>query len=615
MKRYKILNRYGIDIWGNDNFLIEESFVKLNFGSKPSLYSIVNEIREQGKRGPLLLRFPHLIKKQIENIYQNFERASNELNYKGSFKALFPLKVNQFPSLVQALVEAGQHYHYGLEAGSKAELLIAMSHVKNSAPITVNGFKDKEMIELGFISAQMGQDITITIEGINELETIIEVAAEQPDIIPSIGLRIKLHSLGVGIWAKSGGINSKFGLTSTELIKAIALLKSSDLLDKFTMIHFHIGSQITDIGFLKKAIREAGNIYADLVKLGARNLNTINLGGGLAIEYAQHKDNREAKYSLREYANDIIFMLGTIVKSKKVKEPNIMIESGRYVTASHAVLVAPVFELVSEAYIENDLNLKENNPPLIEELHELYQYINTNNALEYLHDAIDHLNSLLTLFDLGYVDLMDRSNSEVLTHLIIKKAIFLLRDKNLEELLHIQDMIQEKYLINFSMFQSMPDFWGLKQHFPVMPLAKLDEKPTRSASLWDITCDSDGEIGFNAKNPLFLHSIDLTKEEYFLGFFLVGAYQEVLGMDHNLFVHPTEATIEINESGYMIKNLIESSSVIDILDDLNYDTTQVRQTLIENINNSSLTSVSKKEKMAERIAIFLEENGYLKTVK
>ncbi|MCH9813314.1 MAG: biosynthetic arginine decarboxylase [Epsilonproteobacteria bacterium] len=609
------MNNYGVDIWGDNNFLIEESFVKLNYKSKPSLYQIVKEIRDQGKRGPLLLRFPHLIKKQIDNIYQNFERASTELHYKGKFQAVFPLKVNQFPSLVNALVEAGEQYHYGLEAGSKAELLIAMSHTKNSAPITVNGFKDKEMIELGFISAQMGQDITITIEGINELETILEVVQEQPDVIPAIGLRIKLHSLGVGLWAKSGGINSKFGLTSTELIKAIELLKSSNLLHKFTMIHFHIGSQITDIGFLKKAIREAGNIYADLVKLGAFNLGTINLGGGLAIEYAQHKNNCEAKYSLREYANDIIFMLSTIVKSKKVQEPNIMIESGRYVSASHAVLVAPVFELVSEGYIENDLNLKEINPPLITELHELYQYINTNNALEYLHDALDHLNSLLTLFDLGYVDLQDRSNSEVLTHLIIKKSIYLLQDKNLEELLHIQDMIQEKYLINFSMFQSMPDFWGLNQHFPVMPLAKLDQKPTRSASLWDITCDSDGEIGFNAKNPLFLHSIDLSKEEYFLGFFLIGAYQEVLGMDHNLFVHPTEATIEINSNGYEIKNLTESSSIIDILDDLNYDTTQVRETLIENINKSSLISITLKEKIINRIAIFLEENGYLKTVK
>ncbi len=609
------MNRYGIDIWGDGNFIIDKEYVRVDRGSKPSLYEIVKKIRDQGKRGPLLLRFPHLIKKQIESIYQNFDRATKELNYKGKFQAVFPLKVNQFPNFIQALTQAGSEYNYGLEAGSKAELLIAMSHIQDSAPITVNGFKDKEMIELGFISCAMGQKITLTIEGINELETILEVSKEQPHAIPNIGLRIKLHSLGVGVWAKSGGINSKFGLTSTELIKAIELLKVSNLLDKFTMIHFHIGSQITDIGYLKKAIREAGNIYADLVKLGAYNLHTINLGGGLCVEYAQNKETRSAKYSLREYANDIIFMLGSISKDKRVKEPNILIESGRYICASHAVLVAPVFELVSEGYLKDDLKLKEHNPPLIVELNELYQSINKNNALEYLHDGLDHLNSLLTLFDLGYIDLIDRSNSEVLTHLIIKKAIFLLQDYHYKELLHIQNMIVEKYLINFSIFQSMPDFWGLKQLFPVMPLMKLDKKPTRSASLWDITCDSDGEITFDAKNPLFLHSIDLTKEEYFLGFFLVGAYQEALGMNHNLFTHPTEATISINKHGYMIEKVIESSSIIDILGNLNYDTTKVQREIKKKIETSSLIPLHLKDKTVDMIEIFFRENGYLKTVK
>lgn len=608
------MNRYGIDIWSDDNFTIDGAYVRVNEGCKPTLLEIVKSMREDGLRGPILLRFPHLIKKQIDKIYNNFEQSFKELKYEGEFKAVFPLKVNQFPNFVEALCEAGKGYKYGLEAGSKAELLIAMSHVNGNAPITVNGFKDKEMIELGFISAQLGQDITITIEGINELETIIEVAKEQPSVIPSIGLRIKLHSLGVGVWAKSGGINSKFGLTSTELIKAMELLKASDLLDKFTMIHFHIGSQITDIGFLKKAIREAGNIYADLVKMGAKNLCTINLGGGLVIEYAQHEVNREAKYSLKEYANDITFMLGTIANNKRVKQPNIIIESGRFISAPHAVLIAPVFELVSEAYAESDLNFKINNPPLIDELKDLYETMHSTNALEYLHDALDHLNSLLTLFDLGYIDLIDRSNSEVLTHLIIKRAIYLLRNKHYSELINIQDMIQEKYLINFSMFQSMPDFWGLDQHFPVMPLAKLDEMPTRSASLWDITCDSDGEISFNTKNPLFLHSIDLAREEYFLGFFLLGAYQEILGMSHNLFTHPTEASIYIDESGFRVEKVIESQSILDILDDMDYDTVKLRERLQQKIALSTYIPDDEKSIVVGRLEVFMDENGYLKTV-
>ncbi len=608
------MNNYGIDIWGDDNFIIDGAFVKINHGCKPSIYEIVKQIRDDNLRGPILLRFPHLIKKQIDRIYQNFQRASAELNYKGKFQAVFPLKVNQFPNFLTALLKAGDEHNYGLEAGSKAELLLAMAHT-NLAPITVNGFKDKEMIELGFISASIGQDITLAIEGINELETIIESAKNQPDFVPKIGLRIKLHSLGAGIWEKSGGINSKFGLTSTELIKAMKLLKASKLLDKFTMIHFHIGSQITDISYLKKAIKEAGNIYGDLVKLGAFNLNSINLGGGLAVEYAQHKENRQAKYSLNEYANDIIFMLGTIAKNKNVKEPNIIIESGRYIAASHAVLIAPVLELVSEGYTEDDLSLKDKNPPLIEELFDLYKFININNALEYLHDALDHLNSLLTLFDLGYIDLQDRSNSEVLTHIIIKKAIYLLHDKNYSELLNIQKSIEEKYLANFSIFQSMPDFWGLSQQFPIMPILKLDKKPTRSASLWDITCDSDGEIAFDIKNPLFLHSIDLKNEEYFLGFFLVGAYQEVLGMNHNLLSHPTEASIIIDKQGYTIQKMVESSSIIDILGDLNYDTKMIEKSIQNKIKTSSLFSSHLKEQMLKKMAQFLKENGYLKTVK
>jgi arginine decarboxylase len=308
-------------------------------------------------------------------------------------------------------------------------------------------------------------------------------------------------------------------------------------------------------------------------------------------------------------------MIDTIAKAKKVKSPNILIESGRYVAASHAVLIAPVFELVSEGYSENDLSLKETNPPLIEELVELYRYINSKNALEYLHDALDHLNSLLTLFDLGYIDLIDRSNSEVLGHLIIKKSIILLEDKNYKELIQIQTMIQEKYLVNFSIFQSMPDFWGLSQQFPIMPLSKLGKKPTRAATIWDITCDSDGEISYDRNNPLYLHSCDLKNEEYFLGFFLVGAYQEVLGMNHNLLVRPTEATINITNENYFIENLEDSPSLVDILDNLKYDTLRIDKLLKDKIVSSSLIPNDLKQETVARVKQFLSENGYLKTVK
>ncbi len=607
------MQRYGIDIWGEDNFVIEEDKVCVNYRSRPAIFDIVQNIRAQGSTGPLLLRFPHLIQKQIDAVFKTFARSFEELDYRGKFRAVFPLKVNQYPDFLLPLIKAGKKYGYGLEAGSKAELLIAMSYIEEGAPLTVNGFKDREMIELGFLAAKMGHEITLTIEGINELESIIEVAAEMGSPVPKIGIRIKLHSIGSGLWSKSGGINSKFGLTSTELLEAMELLRAHNLLDRFTMLHFHIGSQMTQISNLKKALREAGNIYADLLKMGAGSLSSINLGGGLGVEYTQNDAYPEVTYSLREYANDTTFVLHEIAKAKGVKEPDILIESGRFIAASHAVLVAPVFELFSEEYSIKALRLKEQNPPLIGELHELYTHIKTENALEYLHDSIDHLNSLLTLFDLGYIDLIDRSNSEILTHLIIKKAILLLKDKPIRELAQIQDKIQEKYLINFSIFQSLPDFWGLSQRFPVMPLSRLDTKPTRSASLWDITCDSDGEIDFDSRNPLFLHSIDLDAEEYFLAFFKVGAYQEVLGMKHNLFTRPTTATIAIDDQGYRITELVKSDALIDILEDLNYNPLTIRNRLLENIRKSEQIAPGDRAQLCRKMETFLHENGYLKT--
>ncbi|WP_169940835.1 biosynthetic arginine decarboxylase [Campylobacter sp. RM15925] len=610
------MNNYGLNLWGDSNFIIENGKVCINNGSKPAIIDIVKDIRSEGYRGPLLLRFPHLIKKQIQQIYSNFKSAIKEFDYKGDFNAVYPLKVNQYPGFVKNLVKHGKSYGYGLEAGSKAELLLVMAYNNENAPITVNGFKDKEMINIGFIAAEMGHNITLTIEGLNELEAIIATAKERFAPKPNIGLRIRLHSSGSGIWAKSGGINSKFGLTATELIEAVNLLKEANLLDCFNMIHFHIGSQITEIHPLKKALIEAGNIYAELRKMGAKNLKAINLGGGLAIEYSQFKENSSRNYTLSEYANDVVYLLKTIANQKKELEPDIFIESGRFVAASHAVLVAPVLELFSQDYTEEKLALKKKNPQLITELVDLLNTIKPSNAMEYLHDSMDHMESILTLFDLGYVDLVDRSNAEILTHLIIKKAVKMLGAKqNNPELLKLQEEVQERYLINFSLFQSLPDFWGLKQNFPVMPLDRLDIRPTRSASLWDITCDSDGEIGFDDEfNPLFLHDIDVEKEEYFLGFFMVGAYQEVLGMKHNLFTHPTEATIDIDENGYKVAHLLESQSILDIMEDLDYDIYEIQDTLNERIEKSKLVNETQKKQILGEMYLFLNDNGYLKTI-
>ena len=615
------MEQFGLNIWGDDNFLLKNDTVNINYANQPSLLEITKSIREKGYKGPLLLRFPHLIKKQISTLFDTFEKAKKEFNYQGGFQAVFPLKVNQFPNFIHALMDVSQEYNYGLEAGSKAELIIAMSKTPIGAPITVNGFKDKEMIALCFIAAKMGHNITVTIEGLGELETIIQVNKEfnsemKNPITPKIGVRIRLHSSGIGIWAKSGGYSSKFGLTSTELLEAYELLKKHTLLDKLWMIHFHIGSQMGDIAPLKKALREAGNIYAELKKRGADALGAINIGGGLAVEYSQHANAQERNYSLDEFANDVVYLMQEISKSKGVAEPDIFTESGRYIAASHSVLVAPVLELFSQEYHEKGLRLKEVNPPLIQELYDLFNTIERNNAREYLHDALDHMESLLTLFDLGYIDLEDRSNTEILVNLIMKRAISLLKNEGTDELKKLQDRIQEKYLVNFSAFQSLPDFWGLAQQFPIMPLDRLNQKPTNPASIWDITCDSDGEIGFNRDLPLYLHDIDVGKEEYFLAFFLTGAYQEVLGMKHNLFTHPTEAIITFDEEGkYHIENLIEAQNLMDVLDDLDYDTNLIDKALKYKIEESEYISKEEKRELLGKLYLYLSENSYLKTIQ
>ena len=615
------MKQFGLNIWGDDNFIRKEDTININYANQPSLLEITKAIREKGYKGPLLLRFPHLIKKQISTLFNTFEKAKKEFNYQGDFHAVFPLKVNQFPNFIHALIDVSQAYNYGLEAGSKAELIIAMSQTPLGAPITVNGFKDKEMIALCFIAAKMGHNITVTIEGLGELQTIIQVNQEfnidvKNPIAPKIGVRIRLHSSGIGTWAKSGGYSSKFGLTSTELLEAYEMLNKHKLLDHLWMIHFHIGSQMGDIAPLKKALREAGNIYAELKKRGADALGAINIGGGLAVEYSQHFNNQEKNYSMDEFANDVVYLMQEIAKNKKVTEPDIFTESGRYIAASHSVLVAPVLELFSQEYHEKGLKLKKVNPPLIQELYDLFTTIKRKNAREYLHDALDHMESLLTLFDLGYIDLEDRSNTEILVNLIIKKAIALLKNEGTDELKRLQDRIQEKYLVNFSSFQSLPDFWGLAQQFPVMPLDRLNEKPANPASIWDITCDSDGEIGFNRDLPLYLHDIDIGKEEYFLAFFLTGAYQEVLGMKHNLFTHPTEAVIRFDEKGhYHIEDLIEAQNLTDILDDLDYDTNLIDKALKYRIEESQHISKEEKREILGKLYLYLSENSYLKTIQ
>jgi arginine decarboxylase len=370
---------------------------------------------------------------------------------------------------------------------------------------------------------------------------------------------------------------------------------------------------MSDIAPLKKALREAGNIFAELRMMGAKSLDNINIGGGLAVEYEQHEDKVSHNYSVKEFSSSVVFLLGEIMDAKNIKHPNIYTESGRFVVASHAVLVAPVLELFSQDYHERLLNLKAKNPPLVEELVSLNSMISEKTSIEYLHDALDHQESLFTLFDLGYIDLQDRSNAEILVHNIIKKALYIEGFEGSRELELLQARLQERYLVNLSIFQSLPDYWGIQQNFPVMPIHKLEKKPIRAASLWDITCDSDGEIGFNPSKPLHLHDVDLDNEEYFLGFFNVGAYQETLGMNHNLFSRPNEYTIDINDDSYEVLNGIESENILEILNNIGYRGENILKKLESDVIQSGFIEEQEKADTLTKLKVYLEQNGYLRT--
>jgi arginine decarboxylase len=597
------MNNYGLDIWGDDNFIIEDGLLKLNHISKPSFKHIIKEITKDKLSNPIILRFPHIVKKQLDKLYTTFNDSIKLYDYDANFYAVFPLKVNQLPNNIIPMIKNSKSLNYGLEAGSKAELLLAMSYNNKNAPITVNGFKDIDMITIGFIAKSQGHNITITIEGVDELKTIVKVNKVLKLPYPNIGLRVKLHSSGSGTWAKSGGIDSKFGLNSTEILEAFEILKKYHLLDLLTMIHFHIGSDMNSIAPLKKALKESGHIYAQLIKMGAKNLKNINIGGGLAVEYSSVE--KQIQYSLKEFASDVVFTLKDIAIKNNVDMPNIYTESGRFVVAPSAVLVVPTLELYSSEYNISSLKFKKQNPPLIQEMYSLYKDINKTNAKEYMHDSLEHLESIHTLFDLGYVDLVDRSNAEILTHLIIKKSLKLVDIKNDKELKQLNDKIQEKYLLNFSIFQSLPDYWGIGQKFPIVPLTHLDKKATRSANIWDITCDSDGEIPFDNRSPLYLHDVDLQKEEYFIGFFHTGAYQDILGMKHNLFGKPMQANVVFEDEILKVEDIIPSQSISKTLKELEFDKKNIIKKLLK---------ATKKKKLQKKLKQYFKSNSYLNTI-
>ncbi len=575
---------YNITGWGNPYFRINE---KGNVEVTPregaaavDLRELVDEMELKDISTPLLVRFPDILDNRIESTAKCFKKAAEEYGYKAQNFIIYPIKVNQMQPVVSEIISHGKKFNLGLEAGSKPELhaVIAINTDADSL-IVCNGYKDESYIELALLAQKMGKRIFLVVEKLNELKLIAKIA-KKLNVRPNIGIRIKLASSGSGKWEDSGGDASKFGLTSSELLESLDYLESKDMKDCLKLIHFHIGSQVTKIRRIKTALREASQFYVQLHKLGF-NVEFVDVGGGLGVDYDGTKSGSSGSsvnYSLQEYVNDSISTLVDASDKNGLPHPNIITESGRALTAHHSVLLFEVLETTSVPEWEDDMQVSEDDHELVKELYEIWDTLNQNSMLESWHDAQQIREEGLDLFSHGIVDLKTRAQIERLYWSITTEINQIATGlKHVpDELMGLTKLLADKYFCNFSLFQSLPDSWAIDQIFPIMPIQRLDERPTRVATLQDVTCDSDGKIANfistrNVSHHLPVHSIKSMKEGYYIGTFLVGAYQEILGDLHNLFGDTNVVHISVDEEKYHIDQIIDGETVAEVLEYVEYN--------------------------------------------
>ncbi|CAN5511787.1 biosynthetic arginine decarboxylase [soil metagenome] len=591
------IETYGIDNWGTDYFGVNKKgnlvvHAPENENLTADVKEIIDDLRKRGVNTPILLRFPQLIFGQIRKLQTAFRKSIKEFEYQGGHLCVYPMKVNSNRAVIEEYLREGTRYGFGLEAGSKAELYAALGleQAKDSL-LVLNGFKDREFIQLAFAGASAGKKVVIVIEKLSELDHTIDIAdkmhAENPDAeMPMIGVRVKLYSKGSGKWEKSGGEAAKFGLTTTEILEVIRRLHEAGRIDMLKLLHFHIGSQLTDIKRIKNAMKEAARTYAKIQKMNIP-IQYLDVGGGMAVDYDGSRTSFEssANYNAREFANDVIYVIKTVCDDENVPHPTIIQESGRYLSAYHAILVTNIqdeIETVVESLVP--LTMDPDDPPTVKELHDLRETINAKNYREYYHDAIEYRDELFTMFNLGLISLEAKGKGEVLFWDICEAAdkFAQLKKYVAEEFDELRQLMCAKYLANFSVFRSMPDNWALEQLFPIIPIHKLNKKPTEYATLCDITCDSDGIVDkfvdlHDVKPVLELHKL-VKNEPYYLAMMLVGAYQEVMGNNHNLFGVPHEAHVFIGEDGYIIKKVIYGASLGDAVASVRFDPGQLHDT-------------------------------------
>ncbi len=604
---------YGIENWGAGYFDVNR---KGNLVVRPGegdprtadVREIIDDLERRGVTAPILLRFPQLVAAQVRKLQRAFSKSIREFEYQGAHMCVYPMKVNQQRSVVEEYLREGSRYDFGLEAGSKAELYAALALEQSPDSLLVlNGFKDEEFIQLAFAGAKSGKRVIIVVEKLSELDHILRIAENHEGNAPMIGMRVKLYSKGSGRWEKSGGEAAKFGLTTTELLEVINRLKEAGRTEMLRLLHFHIGSQLTDIKRIKNAMKEAARVYAKIFQMKVP-IDLLDVGGGMAVDYDGSKTafDSSANYNAQEFANDVIYTIKQVCDDENVPHPTIIQESGRFLSAYHAILVTNVLEEI-ETVVEDitPIEIDEDDPQVVIELGELREAITIKNYREYYHDALEHREELFTLFNLGLISLEDRAKGEVLFWDVCERADRYAQQSKYvpEEFDDLRRLLCAKYLANFSVFKSVPDHWALDQLFPIVPIQMLNKAPTEFTTLCDITCDSDGVVDkfvdlHDVKQTLELHKLD-ANEPYYLAFMLVGAYQEVMGNNHNLFGAPNEAQIHIDEEGYLIKKVIRGTTVGEAAGRARYERSLLhdgfRRQVIQRIKDGELSEAEGAE--------------------
>ena len=576
---------YRVDGWGDPYFSINaggevQVTPRGDGGPSISLFRLVQDLQTRGLTLPLLIRFSDILGDRIRRLNESFQEAIAEYAYAGEYRGVYPIKVNQQRHIVQEVLEHGRPYHHGLEAGSKPELLVAVSLLDTEdALIICNGFKDQEYIETALLARRLGRRPVIVIERYAELGVVLR-AVEKLGIEPVLGVRAKLGTKGQGRWADSIGDTAKFGLTAAEIVDVVNTLRAHGLLHTLRLLHFHIGSQVSQIGVIKGALREAAQLYTELSLLGAA-MGYLDVGGGLGIDYDGSKTDFHASknYNIQEYAYDVVAAIQSACERRGVAPPTIVSESGRAIMAHQSVLVFDILG-VSEIRAETPAPPAPGDPQLILDLWETYQNIDTENFQEAYHDALEAKEQSLTLFSLGYLSLEQRAQVERLFWASCLSILDLLQHLPHvpEELENLEEILSGVYYGNFSVFQSLPDSWAIDQLFPIMPIHRLNEEPTRRSTLADLTCDSDGRIDQfidlqDVKHVLELHPF--TGAPYYLGVFLTGAYQEILGALHNLFGDTNVVHVHVTEGGYRVEQVIRGDTMAEVLHYVQYDGEQL----------------------------------------